>query len=125
MSSPPVRNRNLVIGMALAALVALGVSVAAFRDQLPESLGMIGLAVFVICLAMIVAVGWETRREMLAARDAAARGQMIVMLAAKLRDEDAGKLQEMARRGGPAGEAAALILKGRAERRPPRGDPGA
>ena len=125
MASPPVRNRNLVIGMACTALVALAVSVAAFRDRLPESLGMVGLAVFVICLAMIVAVGWETRRDMLAAREAAARGQMIVMLAAKLRDEDAAKLQEMARRGGPAGEAAALILKGRAERRPPGGGPAA
>jgi hypothetical protein len=125
MASPPVRNRNLVIGMACVALVALAVSVAAFRDRLPESLGMVGLAVFVISLAMIVAIGWETRRDMLAARETAARGQMIVMLAAKLRDEDAAKLQEMARRGGPAGEAAALILKGRAERRPPGGGPAA
>jgi hypothetical protein len=60
---------------------------------------------------------------MLAAREAAARGQMIVMLAAKLRDEDGTKLQEMIRRGGPAGEAAALILQGRAERRPAGGGP--
>jgi len=125
MSTPPVRNRNLVLGIAVVALVALGVSVAAYRNQLPEALGMIGLAVFVICLAMIVAIGWETRREMLAARESAARGQMIVMLAAKLRDEDAAKLQEMARRGGPAGEAASLILKGRAERRPPGAGPAA
>jgi len=125
MASPPVRNRNLVLGMAFAALVALGVSVAAYRNQLPESLGMIGLAVFVISLAMIVAIGWETRRDMLAARDAAARGQMIVMLAARLKDEDAAKLQEMARRGGPAGEAASLILKGRAERRAPGAGPAA
>lgn len=125
MSTPPVRNRNLVLGIAVVALVALGVSVAAYRNQLPEALGMIGLAVFVICLAMIVAIGWETRREMLAARESAARGQMIVMLAAKLRDEDAAKLQEMARRGGPAGEAASLILKGRAERRAPGAGPAA
>lgn len=120
---PPVRNRSLVIVVAVMASLALVVAVAAFRDILPGALGFLGLGLFVLCLAMLVAIGWETRREMLAAREAAARGQMIVMLAAKLRDEDAAALQEMARRGGPAGEAAALILKGRAERRPPASGP--
>ena len=81
---------------------------------------MIGLAVFVVCLAMIIAIGWETRREMLAAREAAARGQMIVMLAAKLRDEDGTKLQEMIRRGGPAGEAGGADPQG-ARRTSPAG----
>jgi hypothetical protein len=111
--------------MTAAALASLAVAIAAFRDYLPESLGLLGLGLFILCLAMIVAIGWETRREMLAAREAAARGQMIVMLAARIRDEPADALREMARRGGPAGEAAALILKGRAERRPPGSGPAA
>jgi hypothetical protein len=122
---PPVRNRSLVIIVAVMASLALVVAVAAFRDLLPGALGFLGLGLFVLCLAMLVAIGWETRRDMLAAREAAARGQTIVMLAAKLRDEDAAVLQAMAGRGGPAGEAAALILKGRAERRSPGRGPGA
>ena len=65
---PPVRNRNVVILMTAAAVVSLVVAIAAFRDYLPESLGLLGLGLFILCLAMIVAIGWETRRGMLAAR---------------------------------------------------------
>ncbi len=72
---PRGRNRSLVIAVAVTASLALVVAVAAFRDILPGPLGFLGLGLFVFCLAMLVAIGWETRREMLAAREAAARGR--------------------------------------------------
>jgi hypothetical protein len=47
------------------------------------------------------------------------------MIAARLKTQDDEALEAMAARGGPAGEAARLVLEGRAERarRPPRGRP--
>ena len=111
------RNRGLVWLTALGAALSLGVAIAGFRDMLPRPFALLGLACFGACLATIGVVGWRTRQEMLTLREAAARGQMIVLLAARLRDEDAAALEGMVRRGGPAGEAATLILQGRAERK--------
>jgi hypothetical protein len=42
---------------------------------------------------------------------------MIVLLAAELGNKDDQTLETIAGRGGPAGDAANLILKGRRERR--------
>ena len=42
---------------------------------------------------------------------------MIVLLAAELGNKDDETLESITRRGGPAADAAALILKGRRERR--------
>lgn len=110
------RNRGLVWVTALAAALALAIAIAGFRDVLPPAFALIGLAMFACCLVLIGVVGWRTRQEMLALREAAARGQTIVLLAARLRDEDGAALEAMARRGGTVGEAATLILQGRAER---------
>ena len=121
MSTHP-RNRGLVWLTATAAALSLAIAIAGFKDWLPREFTWFGLALFLCCLVVIALVGWRTRKEMLALRDEAARGQMIVMLAARLRDEAPEKLEQMGKRGGPAGEAAALLLQGRAERQ--RRDPG-
>ena len=115
MATP--RNRGLVVTAGVAMMVALGLAVAGFRNLLPPVFGVLGIGLFVACLGLLALVGLSTRREMLAQRDEVARGQMIVMLAARLRDEEGPKLEEMARKGGPAAEAAQMILQGRAERR--------
>jgi hypothetical protein len=120
--SARTRNRGVVGLTAFAAALALAVAIAGFKEWVPREFTYFGLALFLCCLVVIALIGWRTRTDMLALRDEAARGQMIVMLAARLRDEDAGMLEQMSRRGGPAGEAAALILRGRAER--PRRDSG-
>ena len=114
--STHTRNRGLVWLTATAAALSLAMAIAGFKDWLPPEFTWLGLALFLCCLVVIGMVGWRTRKEMLALRDEAARGQMIVMLAARLRDEAPDKLEQMVKRGGPAGEAAALILQGRAER---------
>jgi hypothetical protein len=117
------RNRGLVWLTALAGALALAVAIAGFRDVLPRSFAVLGLAMFGTCLVLIGMLGWRTRRDMLASREAAARGQAIVLLAARLRDEDQAALETMVRRGGTAGEAATLILQGRAERQRGTGSP--
>jgi len=115
MATP--RNRGLVVATGAAMMVSLGLAVAGFRNLLPPVFGVLGIGLFVLCLGLLALVGLTTRREMLERRDEAAHGQMIVLLAARLRDEDGAKLEEMARKGGPAAEAAKMILQGRAERR--------
>lgn len=114
MATP--RNRGLVVATGVAMMVSLGLAVAGFRGLLPSGFGVLGIGLFVACLGLLAVLGLSTRRGMLAQRDEAARGQMIVMLAARLRDEETAKLEEMARKGGPAAEAARMILQGRAER---------
>jgi len=116
-------HRVLVRLAAVAAALSLALAVAGFRHVVPEEFALLGLALFVAFLVLIALLAWETRRTILAQRDAAERGQMIVIMAARLKDEEAATLEEMVRRGGQAGEAAALILQGRAERRRRNAEP--
>ena len=103
--STHTRNRGLVWLTATAAALSLAMAIAGFKDWLPPEFTWFGLALFLCCLVVIGMVGWRTRKEMLALRDEAARGQMIVMLAARLRDEDArqaradGRARRTRRRG--------------------------
>lgn len=113
------RGRRLVGLVTLVAMQGLALAVAGLYGLIPRGFGLVGIALFGACLVLVAVVGWQSRREMLAVRDEAARGQMIVMIAARLRDEDQATLERMVARGGPAGEAAGLILKGRAERKRP------
>lgn len=112
----PTPNRALVRLAGFAAALSLVLAVAGFRHVVPEEFALLGLALFVAFLVLIALLAWETRRTVLAQREAAERGQMIVILAARLKDEETATLEEMVRKGGQAGEAAGLILQGRAER---------
>ena len=93
--STRTRNRGLVWLTATAAALSLAMAIAGFKDWLPPEFTWFGLALFLCCLVVIGMVGWRTRKEMLALRDEAARGQMIVMLAARLRDEVAELKKEL------------------------------
>lgn len=96
--------------------MALAVAFAGIKGWVPQPLGLVSAGFFVVCLLLVAVIGWQRHRQMLVDRETAARGQMIVMIAARLKTQDDEALQAMAARGGPAGEAAALVLEGRAER---------
>jgi hypothetical protein len=113
---PSTPNRALVRLAGIAAALSLVLAVAGFRRVVPEEFALVGLALFVTFLVLIALLAWETRRKVLAQREAAEHGQMIVILAARLKDEETATLEELVRKGGQAGEAAGLILQGRAER---------
>lgn len=104
---------------AAAALGALGLAGAAAgaRRLLPIPIGLLSGALFLVCLVLAGYYGLRVRGQVLADRERAARQSALVLLAAQLKGEDDGTLREIARRGGPAGEAAALLLEGRAARR--------
>jgi hypothetical protein len=112
---PDTPGRALVRLAAVAAALSLAVAVAGFRGVIPEEFALLGLALFVAFLVLIALLAWQTHQKILAQRDRVERGQMIVILAARLRDQETATLEQMVRRGGPAGEAAALILQGRVE----------
>jgi len=112
----PTPNRALVRLAGFAAALSLALAVAGFRQVIPQEFALLGLALFAAFLVLIALLAWETRRRVLAQREAAERGQMIVILAARLKDEETATLEEMVRKGGQVGEAAGLILQGRAER---------
>jgi len=103
-------------------MVALGaagfiVGVGAVRGSIAPSLGTLGFVVGVGSLVLAAWFGLQVRARTLADREREAGSALTVLLAAQLRDRDEAELEQMARRGGPAGEAAALILQGRKERR--------
>jgi hypothetical protein len=110
------RNRGLVWLIAFAAALSLAVAVAGFRDWLPDAFALFGTFAFLACMVLIVVVGWRTRQETIAQRDAAGRGQMILIAAAQLCDEDTATLELISRRDSLDGEAARLILQRRMER---------
>ncbi len=116
--SPRARTYRALM-WATAALGALGVAGAAAgaRRLLPLPIGLLSGALFLICLVLAGYYGLRVRGQALADRERAARQSALVVIAAQLKGEDDDTLREIARRGGPAGEAAALLLEGRATRR--------
>jgi len=120
-----LRDRTLIWLTAVAGAIALAVAFGGIKGWVPKALGLASAALFVACLLLVALLGWQRHRQTLAKRDTLARGQMIVMLAARLKTQDDTALREMADRGGPAGDAATLVLQGRVERarRPVPGTP--
>ncbi len=94
-------------------LLALMLAIAGARGLLPVGLGIAGGAVFGISILLAGVLGIKMHRQALADRELAARRAMIVMLAATLGKQDDSALERIKTQGGPAGEAAALILEGR------------
>jgi hypothetical protein len=95
------------------------VGIIAVRGGIAPSLGTLGFATGVGALVLAAWFGLQVRARTLADREREASGTLTVLLAAQLRDRDEATLEQMVRRGGPAGEAARLILEGRKERRRP------
>jgi hypothetical protein len=106
----------LSVLMGVAGFV---VGIAAMRGSVAPSLGTLGFTVGVGALVLAAWFGLQVRARTLADREREASGTLTVLLAAQLRDRDDATLETMAQRGGPAGEAARLILQGRKERRRP------
>ena len=94
-------------------LVALFVAFLGAKGVLPRLAGVFGIGVGA---AMVTLSGWfgiRTRQQALRDQEIAARRSMLVMMAAQLGHQDDDTLAQIARKGGPAGEAARMILDGR------------
>jgi Zn-dependent alcohol dehydrogenase len=111
--------RQLMWLMVVLGAAGFVVGVGAVRGSIAPSIGTLGFVVGVGALGLAAWFGLQVRARTLADREREAAGALTVLLAAQLRDRDEAELVEMVRRGGSVGEAAALILQGRKERRRP------
>ena len=120
--SQGARNyRALMWGMILLAMLPLVLFVAAVRNVVPRQARIAALPLVFACLATAVWMGWRGHRQALADRERVGRTTMIMAIAAQLGRQDDAALERLAAKGGPAAEAAALLLAGRAEKRARQG----
>lgn len=105
--------------LAIVGLVALGSSWLAVRGLASRGLGILGFSVGTTAVALSAWFGVRARQQALRDQEIAARRSMLVMLTAQLGHQDDATLARIVQKGGPAGEAASLILKGRRERSRP------
>ncbi|MDX2121323.1 MAG: hypothetical protein SF070_09755 [Gemmatimonadota bacterium] len=119
------RLRSVTWVVLLLALVVLSLIIAAIKGVLPrETLGSLFL-IFLALMAGVTLLGLKARRQAVADRERESRSAMIILLAAQLGRQPDDTLARIASKGGPAGEAAAMVLAGRREPRRSVGTPAA
>ncbi len=102
--------------LAAVAVLSYAVGFAGVRGAVPRFAGLVGLSLGVAATVVAFFFGRRAHSRALTDQEISSRRTMIVLLTAELGSKDDETLQSIARRGGPAGEAATLILKGRRER---------
>lgn len=100
----------ILLGLAFIMLALAG----ARRIVAPE-IGLLGLGGFFSCLVCAILLGYQSRRSALSKRSAYADTSMLVMMAGMLKNESDETLQRIADQGGPAGDAASMLLQQRRE----------
>lgn len=110
-----MKSATRVVGL-LAAVLLLGV-IAAVKGWILPTLGPPFLGLFVASGLTAVWFGIKAHKRALEDREKESGRAMIVAIAAQLGRQDDAALERIKARGGPAGEAAGMILMGRAEKR--------
>ncbi len=103
--------------MALMSGMMLLGAFAAFKGWILPELGPPLVGLFGACAMTAMWFGAKAHRRALEDRDKASGRAMIVAIAAQLGRQDDAALERIKAKGGPAGEAADMILTGRAEKR--------
>ena len=113
--------RSAMWALAGIAVVAYAIGIAGVRGTVPRLAGLLGLSLGVATTVVAFFFGLRAHNRALTDQEISSRRSMIVLLAAELGSKDDETLASIVRRGGPAAEAATLILKGRRDRHdPPR-----
>ena len=102
--------------LVVVGLVNLGIAVRGALGGKAVQSGVLGLVIFFLCMAMGAWFGLAGARLVQEERDRQNRQQMIIMMATELGRHDDETLRRIAGKGGPAGEAAGLLLKGRRDK---------
>lgn len=79
----------------------------------------VGISALLLAFAAMLCAGWlgaKAHTQAIADREKQSHASMIVAIAAQLGQQDDDSLRRIQTRGGPAGEAAGLILLGREQR---------
>ena len=101
--------------VSLGLLLAVS-GLAGARGALPPEVGLLSLGGFFFCLLCAVLLGYKSRQAVIEDRSRAASGSMLVIMASMLKDQDEETLERIVHQGGPAAEAASMLLKKRRER---------
>jgi len=104
-----------LMGM-LAGVLAVA-SIAAFKGWLPQAFGTPFVSLFIACALTSAWFGLKAHRRVLEDREKESGRAMIVAMAVQLGRQDDAALERIKAKGGPAGEAAGMILMGRAEKK--------
>lgn len=107
------RYRALTRGMLLVAFLLGVAGVMALRGTLPGEMAEPALWFGAAAVLMASWTGWRGHRIALEERERASRSGMVIAIAAQLARQDDATLAGIAGRGGPAAEAAAMVLAGR------------
>lgn len=99
----------LCFGLALLSL--LGAITGAHNRA--SGAGASALLIFFCLIALGGVAGWMRARRLGAGRDQQSRSDAILLLVAELNRQNDETLERIARQGGPAGEAAQMVMQGR------------
>ena len=97
----------------LLGLALLAAALAGARRVLPPAIGLICLAGFFFCLICAILLGYQSGKAAAEDRAGHAATSMLVMMASLLKEESDETLQRIADKGGPAGDAASMLLQKR------------
>jgi len=103
----------LVVAVSLPLFAFI---LAGLKGLVPREPAVAATPVLFACLAYAAWMGWRAHQQTLADRERAGSRAMILVIAAQLKTQDESTLRQMATKKGPAGAAAAWVLKGRGER---------
>lgn len=119
MERPNVRGYR--IGMWLLFLIGLLnliASIRGLRSERAAGSGSVGLVIFFLCVGLGGWLGLLGARRVRRGRDQQSRTDAILLLVSELSRHDEDTLHRIVRQGGPAGEAAVMVLQGRREKAP-------
>jgi hypothetical protein len=120
MERPNVRGYRAGMWLLfLVGLVNLIVAIRALSSERAAGSGTVGLIVFFLCVALGGWLGLLGARRIRRARDRQSRTDAILLLVSELGRHDDDTLQRIVQQGGPAAEAAVMVLQGRRERKTP------
>lgn len=114
----PLSERARRLRLAMWALVGVAVvlllvAFAGAKGWVPRNAGAAALWLFGASVTLVLLLGLKSRAQALADRERESGQAMVVVIAAQLARQDDPILEQIVRRGGPAADAAKLILAGR------------
>jgi hypothetical protein len=109
--------KNATRILLVVAVLLLGGALAALKHWIPVELGPPFVGLFAAAALSTIWIGTKAHQRALEDREKEGGRFMIVAIAAQLSKQDDEALERIKAKGGPAGEAAGMILMGRAEKR--------
>ena len=113
MSDQASQYRAFLWLFTLMALVCLYPAYQGARGILPQSMGLLSGGLSVLSFFTGAWFGWKGAQLRIAERQKKADAVGLITLAAFLKDKSEEELEKAAAKGGPAGEAARLVLERR------------